>query len=106
MEEYIQVLFTIDGEDKAREMQRLLLERRAAACVQVIGPISSAYWWQGQIEEAQEWICLAKTRASEYGRVESLIKQYHPYETPEILAIPILSGNEDYLEWIKAETSP
>ena len=103
MEDYIQALFTIDSEDKARELQRLLLERRAAACVQVMGPISSSYWWEGQIEESQEWLCLAKTRASQYERLESLVKDNHPYETPEIIAIPIMAGNADYLEWINAE---
>ena len=106
MDDYVQALVTIDSEDGAHTLQRLILEHRAAACVQVIGPISSAYWWEGQIEEAQEWLCLAKTRGSEYRRLESLIKENHPYETPEIIAIPILAGNEDYLEWISAETRP
>ena len=106
MEEYIQVLFTIDSEDGAHNLQRMLVEERAAACVQVLGPISSAYWWQGEIEEAQEWLCLAKTRGSQYQRVESLIKENHPYDTPEIIAVPITAGNEDYLQWIEAETKP
>ena len=106
MDDYVQVLVTIDSEDGAHALQRKILEHRAAACVQVIGPISSAYWWEGQIEEAQEWLCLAKTRGSEYRRLESLIRENHPYETPEIISIPILAGNENYLEWIKAETRP
>ena len=106
MDDYVQVLVTIDSENGAHMLQRMILEHRAAACVQVIGPISSAYWWEGQIEEAQEWLCLAKTRGSEYRRLESLIRENHPYETPEIIAIPILAGNEDYLEWIRAETRP
>jgi periplasmic divalent cation tolerance protein len=106
MEEYVHVLTTVDNEEKAAELQRLLVEERAAACVQVLGPISSLYGWEGQIEEAQEWLCLVKTRGSEYQRLESLIKENHPYETPEIIAIPIIAGNEDYLEWIKAETTP
>jgi len=106
MDDYVQVLVSIDSEERAHGLQRLILEHRAAACVQVIGPISSAYWWEGQIEEAQEWLCLAKTRGSEYRRLESLIRENHPYETPEIISIPILAGNENYLEWIKAETRP
>ena len=104
MQDYVQVLVSIDDEDKAHDLQRLILKHRAAACVQILGPISSAYWWEGQIEEAQEWLCLAKTRRSEYGRLESLVKQNHPYETPEIIAIPILAGNKEYLEWIDSET--
>ena len=106
MEEYMQVLVSIDTMEGAGRLQRLLLEERAAACVQVLGPIFSAYWWQGQIEEAQEWLCLAKTRRSEYHRLESLVKENHPYETPEIVAIPILAGSEEYLAWIDAETRP
>ena len=104
MQDYIQVLVSIDDEGRAHELQRLILEHRAAACVQVLGPISSAYWWEGQIEEAQEWLCLAKTIRSEYARLESLVKENHPYETPEIIATPILAGNKDYLEWIESET--
>jgi periplasmic divalent cation tolerance protein len=106
MEDYIQVLVSIDSEERAHGLQRLILEHRAAACVQVLGPISSAYWWHGQIEEAQEWLCLAKTRRSEYHRLESLVKESHPYETPGIVAIPILAGSEEYLAWIDAETRP
>jgi periplasmic divalent cation tolerance protein len=104
MPDYIQVLVSIDGEDKARDLQRLILKHRAAACVQVCGPISSAYWWEGQIEEAQEWLCLAKTPRSQYERPESLVQQNHPYETPEILAVPIPAGNKEYLERIGSET--
>jgi periplasmic divalent cation tolerance protein len=105
MEECLQVLTTMDNEEKARLLQHTLLEQRAAACVQVIGPVHSAYWWQGNMEEAREWLCLAKTRASSYERLESLIKQDHPYETPEIIAFTIVAANQDYLEWIRTETT-
>lgn len=105
MEGYLQVVTTIDGEEKARSLQRVLLEERAAACVQVLGPVHSAYWWQGEIEEAEEWLCVAKTRESEYQRLASLVKQNHPYETPEIIALPVCAGDQDYLEWISAETT-
>ena len=105
MDDYIQVLISIDSEEGARALQRLLVECRVAACVQVLGPISSTYWWEGQIEEAQEWLCLAKTQANHYDTLESLVKDSHPYEVPEILALPILTGNRDYLDWIKTETT-
>jgi periplasmic divalent cation tolerance protein len=104
MSDFVQVLVTIDSEEKARELQRLLVERRAAACVQLMGPICSSYWWEGQIEDAKEWICLAKTEAAQYDRLESLVKEHHPYSVPEILAVPILTGNRGYLDWVKAET--
>ena len=104
MEEYLHVLTTIDSKEKAHQLQRLLVEERAAACVQILGPISSLYWWEGEIEQAEEWLCLAKTRGSEFTRLERLIKEHHPYETPEIIGLPILAGNRDYLKWISAET--
>lgn len=106
MGEYVQVLISIDGEEQARKLQRLLVEHRAAACVQVWGPILSTYWWEGNIEDAQEWMCLAKTTAARYDRLESLVKENHPYSVPEILALPVLTGSEEYLEWVKTEATP
>lgn len=105
MSDFIQVLITIDSEQKARQLQRLLVENRAAACVQVLGPISSSYWWEGKVEVTQEWMCLAKTEAARYESLESLVKENHPYSAPEILAFAIWKGNKEYLDWIKAETA-
>jgi periplasmic divalent cation tolerance protein len=105
MEECLQVLTAVDSEERGRQLQYTLLEQRAAACVQVAGPARSAYWWHGEIEEASEWLCLVKTRASAYRRLESLIRQNHPYETPEIIALPIAAASQDYLEWIRTETT-
>jgi len=104
--DYIQVITTTNTEEEARKIQRVLVEERAAACVQVIGPISSLYWWEGKIEEAKEWICLAKAKARDYPGIESLIKENHSYGVPEILAVPIAAGNKDYLAWISEVTSP
>lgn len=106
MTEYIQVITTTNTEEEARKIQRVLVEERAAACVQVIGPISSLYWWEGEIEEAGEWICLAKAKARDYPAIESLIKENHSYGVPEILAIPVSAGNKAYLAWISGVTSP
>jgi periplasmic divalent cation tolerance protein len=68
--------------------------------VQVIGPIRSRYRWQGAVEEAEEWQCLAKTEAALYPRVEEAIRALHSYEEPEILATPIVAGSDGYLGWI------
>jgi periplasmic divalent cation tolerance protein len=106
MNNYIQVLITIDSEEKAKHLQRLLVEHRAAACVQVWGPIFSTYRWEGEIQDAQEWMCLAKTEAEQYDWLESLVKENHPYDVPEILAFPIFTGNKEYLDWVGAETTP
>ena len=105
MNNYIQVLITIDSEEKAKELGRLLVEHRAAACVQVWGPIFSTYRWEGKVEDAQEWMCSAKTTAGQYDRLEALVKENHPYDVPEILAFPILTGNKEYLDWVGGETT-
>lgn len=105
MNNYIQVMITTDSEEEAKELGRLLVEHRAAACVQVWGPIFSTYRWEGEIQDTQEWMCLAKTGAGQYDRLESLVKENHPYDVPEILALPVLAGNMAYLEWVEAETT-
>jgi len=102
-EEYIQVTTTTASKEDAQRIARALVERRLAACVQVIGPIESTYWWKGKIESAQEWLCVAKTRARFYKRVEKAIKEMHPYEVPEIVAVEIREGSEEYLRWVHEE---
>jgi periplasmic divalent cation tolerance protein len=98
--EYVQVLTTLGSEEEAERISTLLVERRLAACVQVIGPIESRYRWQGKVEHEREWQCLAKTEASRYTEVEAAIREVHSYEEPEILAIPVLTGSAGYLSWI------
>jgi periplasmic divalent cation tolerance protein len=98
--EYVQVLTTVGSEEEAERISSLLVDRRLAACVQVVGPIASRYRWQGKIEEEREWQCLAKTEASLYAEVEEAIRGAHSYEEPEIIAIPVLAGSRGYLEWI------
>jgi periplasmic divalent cation tolerance protein len=96
---------TIDSETGAQTIARTLVERRLAACVQVSGPISSTYWWQGKLETAQEWTCAAKTRKELYTDVEEALREIHPYDEPEIIALPIENGSQGYLAWIVAETA-
>jgi periplasmic divalent cation tolerance protein len=102
MTNYIQVLTTAGSEDEAESISTGLVERRLAACVQVIGPISSRYRWQGEIERSREWLCLVKTEASRYDQVEAAIRDLHSYEEPEILATPIVAGGQGYLDWLSA----
>ena len=100
MAEYLQVLTTIDSEEAAAQISAALIERRLAACVQVLGPIASRYRWQGEIETAEEWMCVAKTEASRYPELEAAIRELHSYEEPEILATAIVAGSQGYLDWI------
>ncbi len=104
MTDIIEVHTTIDSEDAARKMAEAIVARRLAACVQVSGPIMSTYWWQGKIDQAQEWVCTAKTTQALYGELEQAIRANHPYDTPEILAVSVIAGSKGYLDWVEAET--
>ncbi|HOJ70991.1 MAG TPA: divalent-cation tolerance protein CutA [Syntrophorhabdaceae bacterium] len=103
MEEYIQISTTTDTIDIAEAIAKRLVESRLAACVQIIGPIKSIYWWQGDIEASQEWLCLIKSTKGLFRDVEDAIKAVHPYKVPEIVAVPIINGSDDYINWIGNE---
>lgn len=81
-------------------MLRCWSSGRLAACVQVVGPITSRYRWQGEIEEEREWQCLAKTTRVAYDAVEAAIREVHSYDEPEIVATSIVAGSPGYLAWI------
>ena len=103
-DDYLQVTTTTESRTHAQALARTVVQARLAACVQVIGPISSTYWWQAQVEIAEEWMCLMKTTAGRYPALEELIRREHTYEVPEITASPISEGSDDYLQWISRET--
>ena len=103
MSEYIQVVTTVERREDVERIARELVQRRLAACVQVVGPIASTYRWRDKIETAQEWQCWAKSRGNLYDEIERSIRELHPYELPEILAVPVLAGGADYLAWLDAE---
>jgi periplasmic divalent cation tolerance protein len=104
METYVQVTTTTETESDAQAIARAVVEERLAACAQVIGPITSTYRWQGKIETTQEWLCAIKSRAALYEELERAIQAVHPYEEPEIIAIPIVKGSEGYLAWLDENT--
>lgn len=105
METYIQVITTTKKKEDAEKIARTLIEKRLAACVQIIGPILSSYWWKNEIEAEQEWICFIKSKKTLFEKLEKAIKEVHPYETPEIIAIPIIAGSKAYLKWLDVELS-
>jgi len=88
------------SEEEAQRIAAALVERRLAACVQVLGPIESHYRWRDKAEQAREWLCLAKTEASRYPELEATIGELHSYEEPELVATPIVAGSRGYLDWI------
>lgn len=103
MESYIQITTTTDKKEVAERIAFRLVEEKIAACVQIVGPITSIYRWKGTIERAEEWQCIIKSRAGLYKEIEHAIKSVHPYEVPEITAIPIVAGSGEYLEWLRGE---
>jgi len=94
------VLTTVGSEEDAERISAALVERRLAACVQVVGPVASRYRWQGEVETAREWQCLAKTEGRRYPEVEAAIRELHPYDEPEIVATSIAAGSAGYLAWV------
>ena len=101
----IAVLTSVPDQDTALALARLLTEQRLAACVKVLSACTSIYRWKGAIEQAEEIPVVIKTRAALYGQVEAAIRRMHPYELPEIIAVPVAHGLPAYLQWVAAETA-
>jgi periplasmic divalent cation tolerance protein len=100
----ILVLTQMPDRDSARALARVLVEARLAACVSVGAPVESLYHWRGRIETAQEVPVAIKTSAARYAELEAAIRARHPYELPEIVAVPFTDGLAPYFDWIAAET--
>ena len=98
--EYIQVFTAVSKKQDAENIAESLVERKLAACVQVVGPVLSTYWWEGKIVRDEEWLCIAKSKKALYVRLEKAIKVIHPYQLPEITVTPITAGSTDYLTWL------
>ena len=81
----------------------MLLNQRKAACVNIVPNVSSLFWWQDKLDSAQESLLIVKTKASLLDEIIRLVKEIHSYDVPEIIALPIIGGNQDYLEWIDKE---
>ena len=106
MSDTIQVMTTVGSREDAQRIANALVERRLAGCVQVIGPITSTYRWEGAVETDQEWLCLIKSSADLYPTLERELEELHPYDVPEILAVPVLQGSPGYLDWLEDQLRP
>jgi periplasmic divalent cation tolerance protein len=95
------VLVTAPNRTVARRLVRRALETRVAACGNIVPGLESHYWWQGKLEKSAEVLVLFKTTAAKAAGLESLIRENHPYDTPEYLVLPIEAGSERYLDWIE-----
>jgi periplasmic divalent cation tolerance protein len=104
MRELRLVLTTVPDKETGRRIARRLVEERLAACVHVSPAVASLYWWEGKIVEDREFVLLIKTKDSRLGRLETLVKELHPYELPEFIALPVAAVSSEYLAWLDKET--
>jgi periplasmic divalent cation tolerance protein len=104
--ETLLVITNLPDRASADALARALVERRAAACVNVLAPCTSVYRWKGAVETAEEYPLFAKTTRERYSLLERVVRELHPYELPEIIAVPVGGGLPAYLDWVAAETRP
>ncbi len=103
MSDLLQITTTTGTHEVAERIAVELVDLRLAACVQVSGPMTSIYRWQGKVENAEEWLCTAKTSREKLPAIQELLKRLHPYEVPELIATPIVDGSDAYLTWVVEE---
>lgn len=102
---FIEVSTSVDSLESAVNMGRILLEKKLAACVQIINEAKSIYWWKDEIRESVEYLLLIKTKMNVYGKLAAELKILHPYDIPEIIVKPIIEGSTQYLNWINENTA-
>lgn len=100
---YIVVLITTGTPEEAQRIAAVLLEQRKAACVNIIPQVSSRFWWKGKLDSAEESLLIVKTRASLLDEIVALVKEVHSYDVAEVIALPVVGGNQDYLDWMGGE---
>jgi periplasmic divalent cation tolerance protein len=102
---YIVVFITSKDTEEAQKLAQTLLKRRQAACVNIVPEVASHFWWQNKLESSQESLLIVKTKESLLPEVIKSVKKNHSYSVPEIIAIPIVGGNREYLDWIDQEVT-
>lgn len=106
MSDALVVITTVETGEDGERLARLLVERQLAACAQILPPMVSIYRWQGKVEQANENLLLIKTTRAAYSQLEAAIKEAHPYQTPEIIALSVEAGSSEYLAWLAESTHP
>ncbi len=98
------VYMTATNKDEAERVGKALIEAKLAACVNIVDNMQSMFWWGGQVEKDSETVLMAKTRVGLVGRLNEKVAAVHSYETPCVVAVPIIDGNPEFLQWIRDET--
>ena len=97
---YIVIMVTCVSKEEARKISERLLTKRLIACANILPKIESRFWWKGKLDSAAELLVTMKTVRSNFKKIEAQIRRVHSYEVPEIIAVPIVAGSKDYLDWI------
>ncbi|MBT2529878.1 divalent-cation tolerance protein CutA [Streptomyces sp. ISL-99] len=106
MDDFVQVSTATENREAAVKLAQLVVSARLAAGAQVVGPVVSVFWHQGEFGTGEEWQLLFKARADRYAEIEAHLLQHHPWKNPEISAVPIVAGSDAYLRWVNATTAP
>ncbi len=99
---YVVILVTAKDKKEATKIAKSLLEDKLIACANIVGGVQSLFWWQGKIDSSKEVLLVLKTKKILFKKVMARVKALHSYQTPEIIALPIINGSEDYLNWINS----
>lgn len=100
----IVVFVTCANIEQAKNISEALIKEKLAACVNLINPVNSLFWWQGKVDSSEEILLIIKTKKRLFIKLEKLVKSLHSYDVPEIIALPIIAGNKKYLKWIDDST--
>jgi len=100
----VMVYITAGNREEAEKVGKALIEAKLAACVNIIDNMQSMFWWKGQVEKDSETVLLVKTRVGLVGRLNDKVAAVHSYDTPCVVAVPIIDGNPEFLQWIRDET--
>ncbi len=102
---HIVIFITAKDKDEARMIATKLVEQKLAACVNIIDGVESVFWWEGKVGQAQEALLIAKSKKSLFKEILKTVKKVHSYTVPEVIALPIVKGSSDYLNWINDSIS-
>jgi periplasmic divalent cation tolerance protein len=105
MQEFIVVYVTTGSPAEGDRIARALVDERLAACVNRIAPVQSVYRWQGNVEQSEEQLLIIKTQRRLFAALEKRVRELHSYSVPEIVALPIIDGSQDYLQWLGDQTT-
>jgi periplasmic divalent cation tolerance protein len=103
MQDYIVIYITTNSFDSAKKIGKILLDKKLVACVNIVPKIKSVFRWKGKIEKEDEVLLILKTKRVLFDKIVQKVKEMHPYEVPEIIGLPIVCGNQSYLDWIEKE---